>query len=333
MVKKMKKNVFKRSRPPLARMLRIHQALQSGDYPNCRKLGDALEVAGKTIQRDIDFMRDQLGLPIDYDAERFGFYYTEVVSGFPTMQISEKELFSLFIAQKAVAEYRGTSLEKPLAGALERLTEGLEDEVTINLQDWESAFSFRSAGSGPTDVDQFETLAAAIRKREEVTFDYRPLKRTSYEERRVHPYHLTCVDHLWYLLAYDCVREAMRTFALPRMKGVERSGTGFVRPPDFSPQEVLGNSFGVFSGSGEHRIRLRFDPFAAQLIRERVWHESQQIREGRGGELTLEMTLGSLPEVHRWVLSWGDHVRVLGPKALRDMVTASLSNALKSYEC
>ena len=58
-------------------MMRIHGQLKAGDFPNCRKISDELEVSSKTIQRDIDFMRDRLGLPIEYDPLRFGFHYTE----------------------------------------------------------------------------------------------------------------------------------------------------------------------------------------------------------------------------------------------------------------
>ena len=43
--------------------MRLHQRLIAGDFPNCRKLSDELEVSAKTIQRDIDFMRDRLGHP------------------------------------------------------------------------------------------------------------------------------------------------------------------------------------------------------------------------------------------------------------------------------
>ncbi len=289
-------------------------------------------MCGKTIQRDIDFMRDQLGLPIEYDAQRFGFHYTEPVTNFPTMQISEKELFSLYVAQKAVAEYRGTSLERPLADALGRLTEGLRDEITVNLQDWDASFSFRSAGTSPTDVERFELLAGAIRRRQAVSFSYRALNSPQAGRRQVHPYHLTCVDHLWYLLAHDCDREALRTFALPRMGEVEVGEETFERPADFSPSQVLGGSFGVFSGTGkEYKIRLRFDSFAAQLIRERTWHESQQVHEHRGGELTLELTLASLPEIQRWILSWGGHVKVLNPAVLKDNVLQSHREAIDRY--
>ena len=46
-------------------MLQLHQQLKAGRFPNCRKLADELEVSSKTIQRDIEFMRYQLGFPVD----------------------------------------------------------------------------------------------------------------------------------------------------------------------------------------------------------------------------------------------------------------------------
>src|ERR1017187_9922117 len=77
-----------RSRPPLERMLRIHQALQSGKCPNASTLAREIEVATKTIHRDIEFMRDRLGLPVEYDSARIGYHYTEEVSAFPNIQIT-----------------------------------------------------------------------------------------------------------------------------------------------------------------------------------------------------------------------------------------------------
>jgi predicted DNA-binding transcriptional regulator YafY len=77
------------SRPPLARMVRIHDWLMANRYPNCRKIAEEFEVSPKTVQRDINFMRDQMGLPIDYDKARFGFHYTRPVIGFPAMALAE----------------------------------------------------------------------------------------------------------------------------------------------------------------------------------------------------------------------------------------------------
>ena len=98
-------------------MMRMHARLKAGRYPNCRKLADELEVSSKTVQRDINFMRYRLGLPIEYDQLHFGFYYTEPVSSFPNIEISEGELIALYVGQKALAQYKGTSFEAPLSTA------------------------------------------------------------------------------------------------------------------------------------------------------------------------------------------------------------------------
>ena len=60
------------TRPPLERMLRIHQAVAHGKSPNAVHLGRELEVSSKSIHRDIEFMRDRLGLPIEFDYTRGG---------------------------------------------------------------------------------------------------------------------------------------------------------------------------------------------------------------------------------------------------------------------
>ena len=56
------------SRPPLERMMKIHDELRRDTLVNCTKLVKTLEVSRKTIVRDIAFMRDRLDLPIEFDA-------------------------------------------------------------------------------------------------------------------------------------------------------------------------------------------------------------------------------------------------------------------------
>ena len=57
------------SRPPLERMLRIHDELRFGALVNCTTLVRTLEVSCKMIVRDIAFMRDRLDWPIEFDAQ------------------------------------------------------------------------------------------------------------------------------------------------------------------------------------------------------------------------------------------------------------------------
>lgn len=319
------------SRPPLERMMRIHAQLKAGDYPNCRKIADEIEVSSKTIQRDIDFMRDRLGLPIDYDPQRVGYFYTEEVSSFPSIEVSEGEVAALFVAQKALAQYRGTPFERPLRSAFRKIADSLKERVSFSWSDLEDAISFHSAGASVADLELFETVSQAVLRSVELEFEYRKLDIKTYEARRVRPYHIACLENQWYVFAEDLARKQLRTFALPRMRRVRLTSTRFRRPANFSIAKVLSGSFGVFEGGKKHRIRLQFDAFAARLVSERTWHDSQRYREAKDGTATLEMELGGLEEIERWVLSWGSHVRVLQPQKLADNIKAQATAVVALY--
>jgi predicted DNA-binding transcriptional regulator YafY len=321
------------SRPPLERMMRMHERLKAGRYPNCRKLADELEVSSKTVQRDIDFMRYRLGLPIEYDQLHFGFYYTEPVSHFPNIEISEGELVALYIGQKALTQFKGTSFETPLSTAFRKITDGLRDTISVTWSDLDSAISFRSAGRTTADVHLFEQLSHAVFKQLEVRFDYKKPEAARYEERYVQPYHLGCVENLWYLFAFDLDRRELRTFALPRIRDVRVSKTRFRRPVEFSIGRFLEQSFGVFAKptKTKHAIRISFDAFAAPRIDERQWHPSQKIKHLRNGTVELSLTLGNLEEIERWVLSWGEHAQVLQPAELSERISNTVSALAKSY--
>ncbi len=312
-------------------MLRLHQKLKAGAFPNCRNVADELEVSTKTIQRDIDFMRERLGLPIEYDQLHFGFAYTEPVANFPAVEVSEGELVALFVAQKAMEQYKGTSFEKPLRTAFSKITDGLGDRIDFQWGDIDSAISFRGIGASRADLELFETVSAAVLRSREISFEYKKLRGSQHETRRVQPYHLGCIENQWYVFGHDLARKQLRTFALPRMRKVRDLKTAFRRPHDFSITRHLSDSFGVFTGKERRHVRIWFDAFAAQLVSEREWHPSQKIKQGADGEIELSLTLGSLEEIERWVLSWGEHAVVLEPAALAKSIRGVTESLLELY--
>src|SRR6185312_4229428 len=175
------------SRPPLERMLRIHQAIQSGNYPNASRLARELEVSTKSIHRDIEFMRDRLELPIEYDGSRFGYFYTEEVNAFPTVQITEGEIFALLVAEKALQQYRGTSFEKPLLSAIRKMEQSLPDTISLNLAEIEQTISFRTRAEPILDLHIFEVLAKATAARQQLEITYRKPGQKQAEQRVIDP--------------------------------------------------------------------------------------------------------------------------------------------------
>ncbi len=318
------------SRPPLERMLRIHQAIQSGRYPNASTLARELEVSTKSIHRDFDFMRDRLELPLEYDARRFGYYYTQEVGSFPMLQITEGELFALLVAEKALQQYRGTNFEKPLVSAFRKMAVSLPDTISLNLSDWEQTISFHTSAEPILDLEIFDTLARATTRREQVSLAYRKPGRAQTETRVVDPYHLANINGEWFLFAYDHLRKDIRTFVPSRIKAVRPSGRTFTRPAKFSLDRLLHDSFGVHSGQGTYDILLRFNPRVADYIREKKWHPSQEIKELRDGGVEMRLKLSSLIEIQRWILGWGGQAVVIRPPELVASIRKAAQNLLRS---
>jgi predicted DNA-binding transcriptional regulator YafY len=329
MRRKPKLNSDLHSRPPLERMLAIHQALQSGGFPNATMLARQMEVSTKSIHRDLTFMRERLQLPIEWDFYKKGFYYTEPVNAFPTLHITEGELVALVIAEKALEQYRGTSFEKPLLSAVEKMRHSLPDTISVDVAELGRTISFRTRAEPNVDLRVFDSLAKAASGGRQLELTYRKPGQPQGEKRVVDPYHLGNINGEWFLFAYDHLRKDIRTFVPSRMLSVRQTGKSFVRPQRFSLEERLRGSFGVHSGSGNHRVLIRFEPEVADYIREKKWHETQRLRELKNGAVELEVKLSGLEEIERWILSWGGKARVLHPPELASRVRAAAQRILR----
>jgi proteasome accessory factor B len=316
------------SRPPLERMLHIHQALAAEKFPNASALARELEVNAKTIHRDLEFMRDRLDLPIEFDFTQKGFHYTAEVSAFPTMQITEGELFALIVAEKALQQYRGTSFEKPLLSAIRKMEQSLPDTISLNLADIEQTISFRTRAEPILDLKIFDVLAKAVSQRRQLELLYRKPGQKA-EPRIVDPYHLANINGEWFLFAFDHARKDIRTFAPARIQTAKPTGKAFERTEKFSLEKRLRDSFGVHAGEGKFEVVLRFTPRAADYIREKKWHSSQTLRDLKDGGAELAMKLSSLSEVERWVLSWAGEAVVVKPPELVQMVNQSAKKLLR----
>ncbi len=310
-------------------MVHIHNAIHSGRFPNASTLARDLEVGVRSIGRDIEFMRDRMSLPIVYDDVRHGFFYDGEVTAFPSLTISEGELFALAVAEKALQQYRGTSFEKPLMSALQKVSESLPDSISLHLSEWNESISFRTSAEAVLNLGTFDKLAQATSRREQLEIAYRKPGAKAPEKRIVDPYHLANVNGEWFLFAYDHMRKAIRTFVPARIISIKKTGKTFEKDPNFSIREELGSSFGVYSGKGKHKVLIRFSARVADYIREKKWHPSQKLHQLRNGELELQMTLSSLVEVGRWILQWGGDARVLAPRELRESIRGAARSILK----
>jgi len=304
-------------REPGERLMRIHQLLSAGKFPNIRSVAAEFRISPKTIKRDFQYLRDHYDAPLAYDRQRHGFYYTGPVPHFPVgPSITEAEMMSLLVAHKAIAQYRGTPFHQPLQPAFEKLTGRLDRKERYTLANFQAALSFRPLAPEDTDLPTFQTATRALQENRALQFHYRKPGEKCARLRQVHPYHLTCSDNRWYLLAYDPDCGEVRTFALGRITAPSITTTHFTKAAHFDPHKYLAASFGVMKGDGNYEVLIEFDAWATDQLRGRQWHPTQQVQELPGGGSHLRLRLSGLEEIERWILSWGTHANVLRPAAL-----------------
>lgn len=319
------------ARAPLERMLRIHQEIQAGRYPRVPQLAADLEVSTKCVYRDLEFMRDRLNLPLEFDRARWGYYYTEEVSAFPTVQITEGELFALIVAEKALQQYRGTSFEKPLLSAIRKMGQSLPETITLDLAEVERTISFRTRAEPIVDLKIFDGLAKATTARQQLELTYRKPGQPRTEQRLIDPYHLANINGEWFLFAYDHLRKDIRTFVPARIKALRPTGKTFTRPQGFSLEQQLRHSFGVHSGKGQFEVVIHFNEQVADYIREKKWHDTQRLKNLPRGGVELRLKLSGLAEVERWVLSWGGNAIVRRPAELVESVRRAADRLARAH--
>lgn len=321
------------ARPPLVRILAIDRAVRAGAWPNARTLAQEFEVHARTIARDIAFLRDQLGAPIEFDPVRNGYFYSDPSFVLPYIQLTEGELVAVFLAERVLQDWQGTPFAPDLERAFRKIVAALGDSVTIDLGELSGTFSVRTTSEAAFDPAIFRDLVAATRQRRRVKLDYYSASRDTRSDRLVDPYHLASVDGHWYLIAKCHLRNDVRMFAPSRIRALELTEERF-EPPDFVIEDYLADSLGVIRGaSGErHRVRLRFTGEAVRYVRERTWHASQAMEEQADGTLILNFELSHLREIERWALSWGADCEVLEPPELRQRVVEIHRQALGTHE-
>lgn len=311
---------MKQSRPPLVRMYKLDAQLRTNSYPNCKKLGKYFEVHPKTIQRDIDYMRDMLGAPIEYDKKKKGFFYRENWVFLPSAFLEQDEAEALKATKKVLSQYRGTPYHEEVSRALDKVLQYLPG--TFGEEELFSIYSFEQPAVHHDCSNHFMTLEDAIRQKLMVHIIYDAPSSGEESSRTVHPYrlHYSLAAQTWYLVAYCELRKERRTFVVSRIKKMELLKDYFQVPEGFSLEEFLSKTFDQVVGQTEYEVSVRFSAYQAPWIKERQWHPTQRIELLEDGGLIIRFHVSGLDALKRWVMRYGKHAEVLEPRELRDMV-------------
>jgi predicted DNA-binding transcriptional regulator YafY len=319
------------------RILMIDEAIRSGAFPSIAKLARKTEVNERTIERDIEYLRDIYLAPVEYDRQKHGYYYSEANFFIKSIVLTEGELFSVALFDRLLEQYRNTPLEKALRQIFNKIIRSLPENVTVNTAAVGAAalgpqISIVSEHQGQIDTDVFECLFVALKTRQSVSFDYRPLQKTTYMRRSVDPYHAICQRGNWYFIGHCHDKNEPRMFSFSRVKKAVLTGKHFTIPADFKADEYFDKAMGVWASSHAlFTVELLIDNEIGTFALERQWHDTQIVEQREDG-VYVRFSTTQMPEVLRWVLGQGHTVKVLGPAELVEMVKEETEKVRGMYE-
>jgi predicted DNA-binding transcriptional regulator YafY len=314
------------------RILTIDEAVRSGKYPNSYNLASLTEVNPRTIQRDIEYMKDIFNAPLEYDASHRGYYYTEPNFFIKSVPLSEGELFSIALFDQLLEQYRNTPLEGNLRKIFSKIVQCLPDNVSVDANFLTTQMSFIPDHAGKIDLKVFKLIFQALKLRNTITFEYRPLAKTTHMKRTVDPYHAICQKGNWYIIGFCHDKQEPRLFSFSRMQNITITKKVFSIPEDFNPNEYFDKEMGVWASARTPKtIELVFDKDIGTFALDRQWHSSQEVKANDDGSVYVKFTTTQMPEVFRWVMGQGHTVKVLGPDDLVVMVKEEAVSMLGMY--
>jgi predicted DNA-binding transcriptional regulator YafY len=310
----------------------IDRLIREGKYPNTGRLAELVEVTARTIQRDIEYMRDMFNAPIEYSPARRGFYYSEPNFYLKSVPLTEGELFSIALFDRLLEQYRNTPLERDLRNIFGKIVRCLPDTVNVDANFLTGQMTFIPDHIPLIDQSVFKTIFAGIKNTLTVTFDYRPLSKETSMRRTVNPYHAVCQKGNWYVIGHCADKGEPRLFALSRVRNVTLTKQTFTVPEDFNPQAYFDKEMGVWASSRTpYMVELLFDREISAYALDRQWHSTQEVSARDDGSVYVKFTTTQMPEVLRWVLGQGHTVKALGPAELVEQVKAEAGKIRGMY--
>jgi len=319
----------------LGRQWKIIRALiASRKGRSVRDLAAELDCHARTVYRDLEALQ-VAGFPVY--AERIDnasyWHILESARHHIPIPFSLTELMALYFSRDMLKFLKNTVFYDSLESLFQKIKTTLSPDYTRYLKQIESSLH---VGLKPyKEYGKFKDIIhranAAVLSRHLIRITYYTMSRRKESERVIAPYKLWFFDGTFYLLAHCRLRNAIRLFAIDRIKKIESLNTPFETPEDFDMNAVLQSSFGAFIGDPVP-VSVHFSSDIAGYITEKIWHAHQTIDPLPDGSIVFKATVAGTKEIKHWIMGWGASAKVLAPESLKQEIAAESAAMAQNYK-
>jgi len=318
----------------LGRQWKIIQTLiTSRRGKSAAELAEELECRPRTVYRDLEALQ-VAGFPI----------YTERADGKNLWSLLDTikhqipvpftltELMALYFGRDMLKVFKDTAFYESLESLLQKVRTTLPPESVKYVENVEQTLHL--ATKPYKDYGRFKEIinrvTDAALNRKTIEMVYYTMSRSKETRRKVDPYRLWFFNGTFYLIGLCHMRNEVRIFAMDRIKMLHQTKEAFAVPEDFNMDDFMGRSFGVYQGPPIN-IKVWFHPEVAGYIKEKIWHESQQIHPQPDGSIIFEAQVAGTDEIRFWIMTWGSKAEVLEPASLKEEFRAEAEAIMNMY--
>lgn len=289
----------------------IIEKINRGLYPTLKSIEDYLfdhgfEISKRTLQRNIEQVRDEFGIEITYCQEKKGYFIDKEKS-------IQFDAFLRFLEIASTAEI-----------------------LTESIQNSKKTLEYISFDDGGTleGINNLKHLLKAIKEQKAITFTHYNFSNDSFSEKKIYPYLLKEYMNRWYIIGLlQPENEEFRTFGVDRISDLTTTTETFKRNEELNPTYLFEDTVGlVYSNRKIEEVVLKFTPFQAKYIKTLPIHKSQEILSDTDEECTVRLRVNLNHELKQRILMYCGEVEVVKPTQLRNEIIELLTSSLKKYQ-
>ena len=287
----------------------IIEKIKRNQFPSFKEIQTYLEdigfgVSKRTIERDIEAIRNEFGMEITFNRSKEGYYIDEEKS-------INIESFVRFLE---------------IVNTAELLTDSLAESKEIL-----EYISF-DKGGGLRGIELLNPLLKAIKERRKIKFQHFSYQSEKIKSYSMKPYLLKEYQNRWYVIGIVKGINETRTFGLDRVSELEVLDEVFVPSPKVNPIQNFADAIGVvYSMDKKQKVVLSFTPSQGHYVKSLPLHPSQKVIIDDEKECRVELSIVTNYELLQQILMHHGHVKVLEPTSLIEKVKLHLQNALNQY--
>lgn len=318
------------------RFYKIQALLKRPRGVSMRELQSTLDVSRSTLCRDLDYLRDRLGVPIVWNPKLQVYRIDCAGNGehqeLPGVWFSEREIYALLAMMSLLDQLEPAGMLAPrIAPLKERLSQLLEDG-TGSAKEAVRRIRILPIGQRTVESELFQIMVDALINRKRLHIHHLGRRTGEVTERNVSPQRLVYYRDNWYLDAFCHLRDDLRSFALDAIESAVSSDKPAVSVDEATLKAFFEDSYGIFNGKPDKIAILKFSPFRAQWVAKELWHPQQIGKFLSDGSYQLEIPYRVDMELVREILKEGQDVEVIEPKSLRDNIAERLVITQRLYE-